>query len=684
MAEGNVAINGNGFWLLPFERNGRSFLVDHFIFKQTVNIEGGLENPDARAGVWPRKFYPPYLGMGRRRLLRGKDGLPNPRDRLRYWDAEDMLTIWSDSVRLGLLSQDSTEQSGDTVVRVSAPFKGDFLSMWENTTAGPLYSLTTRQYNGSTTTHDGGAGTLEASSGTLVVGQDLMEHKDRIIGVYCDGANHVAKYMTTLGTWNAAATTVITTGLLSNSVTANEDIDAALLEQMSNIAIAILWHESNGTITFYDTSDGGDTWTDRQGDIASGNGPQGVAVMINPAGNQRLIVGTREALYEVDTSVNPYTHILIWKAPTRHNDNFRRMTVHSDGALWFGLGVDNNSPAPVGRMFIDGDHWRIEINERFDSAGSPIDVFLGPAAGDSCPATLLGPIKWWRSAGALLFASVGGGATSRNAWIMCHNGFGPHIFYKHATANQIMNWLDVSADDDGTPRLHFSMRTATDAADSQFLANPLSNPRDGQTYAYQLNGYLEPPEDNLDSADVPKNMINVNEDVEDLSASTSGEYINVDYGINGAAASGTDLGDFLSGTKTIAFGSNSEGVSALSIQVRENFIRDAGSTADTPKRRILTIRMEPRYTALNGWNLQIDLRKTAQERGTTPEAILAELNTIRDSVVMITFQYSPIAQTYVRMLDNLRVVEFLPTKITSDTTTTQRSDMIAFASFEER
>ena len=134
MAEGHVEINGNGYVLLPFTSRGRTFTVRHYVFKQTVEIQGGLDSPETRAGVWPIKYYSPYYGMGRRRIIKGPDGKVDPRDFFRIWDSDDMMTWWAARVNLGPLINTSTDATTDERIRGAVSYKGDIWTLWEDST----------------------------------------------------------------------------------------------------------------------------------------------------------------------------------------------------------------------------------------------------------------------------------------------------------------------------------------------------------------------------------------------------------------------------------------------------------------------------------------------------------------------------------------------------------------------
>jgi len=181
-------------------------------------------------------------------------------------------------------------------------------------------------------------------NGLAMIGLDLIPHKSHMLGLVAAGDSHDITRSTDGVTWTECATPP-TVGLLDNDVTANEDIDAGLLAEIGGEAVAVLWDETNSTITFFSSTNGGDVWADEAVDIPSGNGPQGVAVMKGVDNEDKLYVGTREGLWEVDTAPSTWTFRQVDTLPP-HNDNCRRMTVHQRD-LWYGLGVSDDESAPV-------------------------------------------------------------------------------------------------------------------------------------------------------------------------------------------------------------------------------------------------------------------------------------------------------------------------------------------------
>ena len=95
---------------------------------------------------------------------------------------------------------------------------------------------------------------------------DMLVHKNHMIALYAEGNSHYAvrarKADNITDDWSLGNSTGIGTGLLTNVVTSGEDIDAGLLASVGGELVACLWHESEGTITFYSSTDAGNTWAD--------------------------------------------------------------------------------------------------------------------------------------------------------------------------------------------------------------------------------------------------------------------------------------------------------------------------------------------------------------------------------------------------------------------------------------
>ena len=478
----------------------------------------------------------------------------------------------------------------------------------------------------------------EAETGTSIaiaiksspaVALDIVHHKTNLVALYTNRTSHKVSTSTDGITWTAA-TTQLTAGLLANSVTAHEDIDAGLLATIGGELVAAIWDETGGTITFFSSTNAGVVWADENVDIASGNGPQGLAVYPDIDGENKLYVATNEGIYMVDTAPSTWTYELIVPL-NNHNDNGKRMTVHQ-GALWFAQGVDNDTPAPIYKMTVSGNARQIEPD-------------YGLSFGDGVPDNLLGSVKWMKSSGDFLFIAVGGGAGSRNGRILCWNGSGWHSAVKDTTANQQMQWCEVGSGDDGVPRLHYGFRTATTTSDVKFLEQPLVNPRAGVTIkrddlSGSNVGHIELPYFDMGMPHENKNFAAVHISAEDLDT-TSDEYVEVEYGLNGAATT-TDLGNYTSSVSKNLFASGA-GVSGKNIGLRLKVNR-GGTNTNTPKIRDIVVEGFVVPSILYEHQMQIDIEQTAAETGLSVENVISNLETLISSVPQVTFKFGQVSK----------------------------------------
>ncbi len=562
-----IQLNARDYVVVPrkVRRNGRDILVpveeyDVELFTDSFDTLGGQSQE--RIGPYTTKIVPNLShGFGRNRIA--SDSARNPDEYRRFYDSTGD-TRWPGDIYLPIQSE-STIHSGLEVLRWMTDFKANVWGLFEDATSADLVS---RTMDGATLTW-GGGGTI--ITGATSVGLDLQPHKASMIALYASTNDHIAEFSTDGVTWTAA-TTAITVNLLSDSVSANEDIDAGLLETVGGEMVAVIWHESNGTITFFSSTDSGANWTDEAVDIASGNGPQGVAVLPGLDNEDKLYVCTREGLYEVDTAPATWTTRKIFSL-TPHNNNGRRMAVHSDGALWFSQGVGDSGIPVTYRMFISSAGIR-------DIRPVPNDF----SDGDGVVAEMLGPIRAMTSSGGFLYASLGGGAASRQARIVCHNGSGWHSMHRHAVADQEIEPIHVTGEDDGNERLLFGIRTATDVTEIKFLGNSNANPQSGVSINRENSGYIDLPFMDGGMPLIPAAWLRFGINASSLSSDNTGEFIQMTYGLNRAArtTSPATAFEFVSGTLTQDLPSGATagaGESARNIGTRITLNRDNSAVA---------------------------------------------------------------------------------------------------------
>ncbi|MDA1189524.1 MAG: hypothetical protein O2854_07615 [Chloroflexi bacterium] len=484
------------------------------------------------------------------------------------------------------------------------------------------------------------SGVIKTSpSATIQTGHRLLVHKDKMYALIVDGGTHKVYYTTDGSAWTLA--TGIGTSLMT-AQSAGDNDDAGTLMEIGGELVAVLWHEANNSITFYSSANG-TSFSDESVDIITASGVKGVVRYPGPITDDgdKLYVGTQEGLYEVDTALAPWTFIQAYALPS-HADNCRSMKLHTDGAVWIPIGVGNNQPTKIIRMMNGG-------GVRQFLRGFGLDFQ------DGVPADLYGPIRWLHSQPGMLFASVGGGAAGRNARVICHVDANPddgephwHHMTQHGTADVKIYHVSF----DGT-RLHYEVRTATATSDSRYMTDAMLKPQHAGSTPRELNGNVDYPEVDGGMPTTGGAFLGVALDAHELSSTNAGDYINVDYDTDDVDWSNlTDMGDILSGTKTLTLASGA-GVSATSFATRLNLIRDSGDNTDTPHLHSLELRYEKVPSTLKGFEVQrVDLLASTELNGygNKPSELLAALEAVRDNAVGQTFQYPGATAVKVRVV----------------------------------
>jgi hypothetical protein len=350
-------------------------------------------------------------------------------------------------------------------------------------------------------------------------------------------------------------------------------------------------------------------------------------------GTDKLYLGTAEGIWLIDTSPSTWTFEFI-HAMSFNTDNCRDMTIHQ-GAIWFAEGVDNDTAAPIYRMTVQGDSRVIESG-------------YGMNFGDGVPSDLLGPVRRMKSSGDFLYISVGGGAASRNARVMCWNGKGWHSMTKHGTVSQPIEWIDVGTEDDGVSRLHFSIKTGAVAATSKFLGYANTNPSSGvsinrEEYSSGNAGHIDLPYYDFGIPQESKNFTKVHIIADDLNSSAANEFIEASYGHDGADRDSTDIGDFLSGTTGIDLGS-SLGQSAKNIGMQVVLKKRSGDSVHTPKLRDIVVEGYVVPSTAYEHTLTIDLEQTAIDTGQAVETVISNLTTLISTVTQVTFKFGQVSK----------------------------------------
>jgi hypothetical protein len=473
---------------------------------------------------------------------------------------------------------------------------------------------------------------------------DLIVSGPNLVALFLANDEYHVSISTDGATWTASSTGQIgSSHVLLNSVTAGEDIDGGKLIEINKELIAVIWDETNSKIVFFSSTDNGDNWSaenDAGGaavNIYSSSGVKGIAALPGTDGATKLYIGTETGLWECDTAVTNWipTQIDKMEGASSPADNCRDMIVHQ-GELWYPVGADSNTSAGMRKLNNSND----QRNFEFD---------FGLDFGDGVQSDLLGSFKKLFSAGDSLFATVGGSAADRNARVVCWNGTGWHHIARSSTANREIQWMHVSNADDGSPGiplLHYNIKTATSTSTSHYIEYPLTNPASGvalkrEDYSAGQSGKIDLPYYDLGIPQENKNFLATHVMADDLDSASGSdkEFINVDFGVNGATLT-TDLGDIISGTSRLTFGSGA-GVSGKNIGIRLNLNR-GGTNTDTPKIKDIVVEGVISPEVSYEHQLVIDIKETATNTGQSVETVISNLETAINAVTQVNLSFGQV------------------------------------------
>jgi hypothetical protein len=127
----------------------------------------------------------------------------------------------------------------------------------------------------------------------------------------------------------------------------------------------------------------------------------------------------------------------------------------------------------------------------------------------------------------------------------------------------------------------------------------------------------------------------------DSASGADKEFINVDYGVNGAALT-TDLGDILSGTSRLTFGSGA-GVSGKNLGLRLNLNR-GGTNTNTPKIKDIVVEGVISPEVSYEHQLIIDIKETAINTGLNVETVISNLETAINSVTQVNLSFGQVSK----------------------------------------
>jgi hypothetical protein len=583
-------------------------------------------------------------------------------------------TRWR-NISLSYLHEAQTHSTdGRDHLKKYVSFKGDYWGIFEEDYAsGAVTGIWSAKFGGSSDNWTGG-GKIE-DMGTAAHGKrvfDAVVHKGKIVvlgsgdgpgdleGMYrlwdsADGAS----WAEASGTGFPGATVYLTTGTTRQN---NFNDDMGKLLSFGNTLLAAIYEDpdsSGGSVSqirvLYSVN-GGSNYT-AGAVIPSGAGPKAFVKFTDRTGTVVPVLVTQEDIYAVAPGGTTFEELLPLSPVSGDAADGRWATVASDGKLYVPLG--------------SGEH--LAVTYTGDGAHDVAQVGFGTRAG--VPASARGhtnfildtPSPW-------LFMAFGGHAADTNATIMALDkrtvvaGKGQdaawHHIYTESDANIDLYMLGYSSEDDATPRLHFALEHAS-ASEMFHIEEILQAPdiREGSG-KFQATSYIELPEDDLGDPQNDSTIIQALIDVDNLNSTTSGEYIQHQYGVNGAAYTNVDLGDYLSGDKDLSFGSGS-GVAAKTIKNRLDFFRDSGSTTQSPVLKEFELQAKQKAQNLRAWSVTIDIEDTARiyggGSGDDSEAVISTLETVFAATVMFPMSLGLLSSVAVEVRQppvwTLRVVE---------------------------
>ena len=448
----------------------------------------------------------------------------------------------------------------------------------------------------------------------------------------------------------------------------NFDDDYARGMDFGNKAIVALYEDpdtsdgSTSQVLVYYTSNKGTAWT-AGAVIPSDSGPKALVRWLDPFSSPPTdspVLITAEGVYRVDSGGTTFD--LIYALDGDPN-NGRRSVVGLDGSLYVGLGsgqISKLTALPSGGL-------------KVTNAGPPGDGLVSARQGH-VNYMLAIPERW-------LIVAYGGHAADKNAGVWAieyqvqtdlESGAEYqvwHHLYKESDDNIDITALGFSTEDDATPRLHFALEGAS-TFEMYHLEDPLvSGAATGVTQKKQSPAvsYIEFPQDSLGNPSKEGAVFAASVEADDLSgtASSSDEYIEVEYGLDGAVSTTvSNFGNFISSDKELQFGRSNQnidgqtesgtpvGVAATSITSRLIFNR--GST-NTNGAKLLDFALEARYKAnqLNGFVIPIDMGLSARAQNATVETVESRLKTVRESQVLVPVKFDSFAYGELYMEEDL-------------------------------
>ena len=513
---------------------------------------------------------------------------------------------------------------------------------------------------------------------------DAVVYKGQVIAVVSaadpehDGGNEGGETEFHLVRTNDFSTVVLAnndisnqSGTIATAITrrSNEDDHLARLLVFGNTLLIALW-DGNSILVYKSTNahsatEGSQASVTQVADINAATGTSGGEDYIrgfvvwkdpNTAGiPTAAVISTEENIYLLDVANNSFSELFSSGFLTGGPAD-GRMAVGSNGNLYFargenimeasvaGLGqVDIRNVGPATRPFLPNT-----------SIDAPTNLF---AHGDGLVSSKQGvPTFIYGGSPDWLYVAYGGTTSGKKKSILAmdyETKAWHSVYYDDGTTfnddgdGRIWGMI-LSSEDDGVQRLHWWQEGGSRAPGSNsvhfYIEEPERPPRqrvESTDSGFKATGYIEFAEDDHGDPQTSTAILESRVDAEDLGGSTSADYMEHKYGLDGEAWDANDLGDFLSSATSLSFGTSGRGVSAKTARHRVNFHRDAADTTQSPLLNEFEVVVRTKLATLKGFRLPIDIGRTATEEGSRPQDVIDRLEAIHDSVTLVPFDRDP-------------------------------------------
>jgi hypothetical protein len=639
-----VKLNGNSYVVSDGSLN-HGFVARQSPAFRTQGIQQRSDDPSVNRFVydsWKDE------GVGTHRLRRNKGSLAGAFSR------SSLETRFDSVITLLLLPVVTSHATPADFLIKMANFNGDFWGLFdENFSSGAITDVVARKFGATSDDWTGGGTVVSAADNAHGArALDLWTHAGVMYALTTnDGTTEtvIEVWSSTDGvTWTTASGTGFDVGAVTttqarrnietfNGVTGSPDDFARGLSFGENLMCAV-WDNTNSEIHVQTSTNTGTNWATKA-TIPSAYGPKAFVIFRDPftAGAPIVpVLVTSENAYIIDIANTTFSALLPTGLLSGDQNDGRWSTVGADGALYI----------PVSW----GDIFRVFVSQQ-----GVIDIQnVGPGTkSDGFTVSRLGRVSSMLDMGARWLA-VGYGAdtAAKEAAIYCMDYATQtwHTFYLGG-GTQKVTALGLSTEDDGTTRFFATALNSTTASVVYQWEEPLVSPLSGVTQNYAATGYIEFAEDDLGDPQTPSTLYQViiNADGLSATATTSDEFAEFHYGIEGGGHDDTDLGTFLSGDLDLSFATGT-GVAAKTIFPKLKLFRNTAgtpTTTKTPKVRELEIQAEAKLLDTRFWPLVIDIEATAQEcppnkvaNVPIQETIIANLETVTTSKTQVSFQFA--------------------------------------------